>query len=233
MDLAGEADDGYQLASALRHAGIQMRDAGAYDDDLNACPLGLITLGVVPHDDLLGQEQLAWLHGECAIALAAMGHRDEAQRAIATAREWTPATTFDTADLDLMTAQMHLFLNRLDTAESMAAVSTRTFGDDRREGVLADIILATIHTRTREPDSTMLANAPSKAWPRCAPSAPGSLLPVWCRRWTPERTPPPATSPTTPEESARSRCKALSGPCCLVRTSGCTQTGPSWFASLA
>jgi transcriptional regulator with XRE-family HTH domain len=33
MDLATIADDGYQLASALRHAGIQMRDAGAYDDD--------------------------------------------------------------------------------------------------------------------------------------------------------------------------------------------------------
>jgi transcriptional regulator with XRE-family HTH domain len=157
MDLAGEAGDGYQLVSALRHAGIQMRDAGAYNDDLKACQLGLIKLGVVSRDDARGQEQRAWLHGESAIALAAMGHREEAQRAIATAREWAPATTFDTADLDLMTAEMHLFLNRFDTAESMAAASTRTFGADRREGVLADIILATIHTRTREPDSTMLA----------------------------------------------------------------------------
>lgn len=87
-----------------------------------------------------------------------MGHREQAQRAMAIAREWTPITTFDRADLDLMTAETHVFLNRLDTAESMAAVSARTFGADRREGVLADIILATIHTRTRESDSTMLAH---------------------------------------------------------------------------
>lgn len=157
MTLAGQAADGYELASALRHAGIQMRDAGAYDDDLQACQLGLIKLGVVPHDDARGQEQRAWLHCESAIALAAMGHREEAQRAITTAREWSPETTFDLADLDLGTAQVHLFLNRLTTAESIAAASTRTFGADRRDGVLADIILATIHTRTREPDSTMLA----------------------------------------------------------------------------
>jgi transcriptional regulator with XRE-family HTH domain len=157
MDLAGDAGDGYQLGSALRHAGIQMRDAGAYNDDLKACQLGLLKLGIVPHDDASGQEQLAWLHGESAIAMAAMGHREAAHRAIATAREWTPTTTFDIADLDLMTAQMNLFLNRLDVAESMAAVSARTFGDDRREGVLADIILAMVHTRTHEPDSAVLA----------------------------------------------------------------------------
>jgi transcriptional regulator with XRE-family HTH domain len=157
MDLAGDAGDGSQLASALRHAGIQMRDAGAYDDDLKACQLGLIKLGVVARDDARGQEQLSWLHGESAIALAAMGYREEALRAIATAREWTPSAPFDIADLDLMTAEVHLYLDRLDTAESMAAVSTRTFGNDRREGVLADIVLATIHTRTREPDSTVLA----------------------------------------------------------------------------
>ena len=121
MTLAGVAGDGYELASALRHAGIQMRDAGAYDDDLQACQLGLIKLGVVGPDDARGQEQRAWLHGESAIALAAMGHREEAQRAMEIAREWSPETTFDVADLDLMTAEMHLFLNRLTTAESMAA----------------------------------------------------------------------------------------------------------------
>jgi hypothetical protein len=45
MDLAASASDGVQLASALRHAGIHMRDEGAYNDGLKACQLGLIKLG--------------------------------------------------------------------------------------------------------------------------------------------------------------------------------------------
>lgn len=59
MDLAGVAGDGYELMSALRHAGIQRRDAGAYNDDLKACQLGLVKLGGVSRDDARGQEQRA------------------------------------------------------------------------------------------------------------------------------------------------------------------------------
>lgn len=43
MELPAGAGDGVQgVASALWHAGIQMRDAGAYNDGLKACQLGLI-----------------------------------------------------------------------------------------------------------------------------------------------------------------------------------------------
>lgn len=48
MDLAADCGDGYQFASALRHAGMHMRDAGAYNDDLKACQLGLIKPGESP-----------------------------------------------------------------------------------------------------------------------------------------------------------------------------------------
>lgn len=40
MDLAPH--NGYQMASAMRHAGIQMIDAGAYNDGLKAYQLGQV-----------------------------------------------------------------------------------------------------------------------------------------------------------------------------------------------
>jgi hypothetical protein len=44
----GRAGDDVQMVSAFWHAGIHMRDAGAYNDDLRACQLGLIKLGEAP-----------------------------------------------------------------------------------------------------------------------------------------------------------------------------------------
>lgn len=159
MGLAAGAGDGVQLASALWHAGIHMRDAGAYNDGLKACQLGLIKLGEAP-DAPGAAEAAAWLNVESARVLAAMGHSEAAERSLKVAREWRPATAYDIADMDCVTSYVYLWLGRLDTAEAFAASSVRKWaaeGTSRREGVLADIALATIHTRTHQPDAAVLA----------------------------------------------------------------------------
>jgi hypothetical protein len=60
--------------------------------------------------------------------------------------------------MDLGTSDVHLHLGSLDTAESLAAVSARTFaqGNHGREGVQAGIILARVHLITGEPDAARL-----------------------------------------------------------------------------
>lgn len=159
MDLAAEAGDGVQFATALWLAGIQMRDAGAYDDDLKACQLGLIKLAEAP-DAPGAAEMAAWLNTECARAAAAIGHGDAAERSLQAAREWQPTTAYDIADMECVTSYVHVFLGRLDTAQRFAAHSVRHWaaeGASRREGVLADIALATIHTKTNQSDATTLA----------------------------------------------------------------------------
>lgn len=60
--------DGQQVASALRHAGIQMVDAGAVNDGLKSFQLGLVSA--------TDPETTAWLHGETAFPLAVTGHQD-------------------------------------------------------------------------------------------------------------------------------------------------------------
>jgi hypothetical protein len=159
MDLAADAGDGVQVASALRHAGIQMRDAGAYNDGLKACQLGLIRLGEAP-DSPGAAEAAAWLNVESARVLAAMGHDDAAERSLKTAREWRPATAYDVADMDCVTSYVYLWLGRLDIAERFAASSVSKWAAEatsRRESVLAEISLATVHTRTGQSDAAVLA----------------------------------------------------------------------------
>jgi hypothetical protein len=160
MDLAASAGDGVQVASALWHAGIHMRDAGAYNDGLKACQLGLIKLGEAP-DAPGAAEAAAWLNMESARASAAMGHTDAAERSLKVAREWQPATVYDRADMECVTSYVYLWLGRLDTAERFASNSVRHWtaeGTSRREGVLADIALATIHTKTHQSDAAPLAH---------------------------------------------------------------------------
>lgn len=160
MTLAARAGDGVQLASALWHAGIQMRDAGAYNDGLKACQLGLIKLGEAP--EIPGADEMAtWLHTECARVSAAMGHCDAAERSLQAARQWQPSTPYDLADMECVTSYVYLWLGQLDTAQRFAVNSVRHWASEktsRREGVLADIALATIHTKTNQSDATTLAH---------------------------------------------------------------------------
>jgi len=62
--------------------------------------------------------------------------------------------------MECVTSYVYMHLGQLDTAEGLAANSIRKWtaeGTSRREGVLADIALATIHTKTNQSDATTLA----------------------------------------------------------------------------
>ncbi|MGH3972920.1 MAG: helix-turn-helix domain-containing protein [Pseudonocardiaceae bacterium] len=159
MDFAAGAGDYVQMASAFWHAGIHMRDAGAYNDDLKACQLGLIKLGEALESPQAA-EVTAWLHAESARAFAAMGHSKEAERSLKTAREWQPTTIYDDADMEHGAASVYLLLGRLDTAQRFAVSSVRKWsaeGTSRREGVAADMALATIHTQAGQSNAAELA----------------------------------------------------------------------------
>jgi transcriptional regulator with XRE-family HTH domain len=158
MDLAASVGDHAQMASAFWHAGIHMRDQDAYNDDLKACQLGLIKLSEAPDSPRAG-EAAAWLHAESARALAAMGHSKEADRSLKIAREWQPATIYDDADMEHGAASVYLLLGSLDTAEKFAASAVRKWSTERtsrREGIAADIALATIHTQVGQSNAAAL-----------------------------------------------------------------------------
>lgn len=150
--------DGYQFALALRHSGIHMRDAGAYNDNLKACQLGLIKLGGSP-DTPETAEAVAWLTAESGVAYAAMGYRSEAGKALRMARQHHLSNTFDEADMDYAAAEAYHRLGRLDIAEGFAASSFQKWpATSHRDSVLSDIVLATIHVQSGERDSPMLAH---------------------------------------------------------------------------
>jgi tetratricopeptide (TPR) repeat protein len=154
MDLAGSVKDTTELASAFRHAGIQMIDAGAHDDGLKSFQLGQASCE--PNTDTA-----AWLIGESALPLAAMGHADAALGAIKTARQHPLTDPFDAADMDFLTASVYRRLGRLDTAESFAMSSVQKWreeGRSARDSAEATICLAELHIATGEPDAASLAH---------------------------------------------------------------------------
>jgi tetratricopeptide (TPR) repeat protein len=151
---AMELGDDIERASALRHAGIQMVDSGAYNDGLKAFQLGIIS--VMSTDD---PEGLAWLHGESAIPYAAMGHRQESLTALKKGREQPQSDPFDAADMDYLTSRVYWRPGKIDLAEQYAKSSVAAWakeGTTRRDSVEADITLALIHAKAGEPDTVML-----------------------------------------------------------------------------
>jgi hypothetical protein len=69
-----------------------------------------------------------------------------------------PPDAFEQADMDWLTAQLHMRRGQLDVAEPFAASSVRTWGDaGRREGSMSGITLAELHLRAGEPDGAPLA----------------------------------------------------------------------------
>lgn len=163
MELGKTADDPEVIASAFRHAGIQMVDADAYNDGLKAYQLGRMALGSDSAEGRRSGVSFAqqWLAGESAIPLAAMGYRDDAIREISVAREQPMPTRFDDADMDYLTSAVYRRLGALDTAESFATSSVRKWAREnasRRDSVNADINLATIHVMTGESDGAVLAH---------------------------------------------------------------------------
>jgi hypothetical protein len=150
MELA--AGDGREMASAFRHAGIQMVDAGAHNDGLKAFQLGLMGAS--------DSETVAWMHGETAFPLASVAQQDAALTAISRAREQELTDPFDVADMDYIASCVYSQLGRGDTAEALAASSVRKWAhqpDAHRDSVEAQIMLASLHARSGELDSVPLA----------------------------------------------------------------------------
>ncbi len=152
MELAATAGDSRELASAFWHAGIQMRDAGGWNDALKA-----FQLGFVGTDDKVS---IAWLHAETAWPYALMGHEDQALTALKRAQEQPLTDPFEAAEMDYLASSVYSTLGQLDIAESLAARSVRKWaheGISRRDSVEADILLATLHARAGELDTAVLA----------------------------------------------------------------------------
>lgn len=162
--LATDAGDSYRASYALRHAAMMLIDRAEPNNALKLVQLADLHVTTAPHDDPRVPALRSWLAAESALAQAQMSDTDSTARRVrsdlARARDgYDPPNAHARADMDLVTALVHVHLGALDTAESTAAASVRTFahGTDRREGILADITLARLHVQTGEPDAPRLA----------------------------------------------------------------------------
>ncbi|MGH4018349.1 MAG: hypothetical protein ACRDT0_03700 [Pseudonocardiaceae bacterium] len=161
MELAVEVGDTYRAANAIYHAAMTMQNA-APDDALKLLQLAQWRIGE-GSDHPRTQTLTSWLHVDSAHSLVMLDRPELARSSLAAARDgWDPADSFDRADMDHVTAQAHLALGLLESAERLAASSVRTWGDgERRDAVQAGITLAAIHVQAGEPDGLRLAHKAS------------------------------------------------------------------------
>lgn len=164
VQLATEAGDSYQASYSLRHAAMMLLDRGRPNDALKLVQLADVHLTDASPDDPRVAPLRSWLAMLSALALSQLSPSGvdsaSARSALARARDgWSAPSLHSRADFDLTTAMVHLNLGKLDIAEPMVAASVRTFaaGSDRREGVLADVMLARLHVISGEPDAARLA----------------------------------------------------------------------------
>jgi transcriptional regulator with XRE-family HTH domain len=165
LDIARQAKDRYQIAHALRHAGMLPLERGRLDDSLKLFQLGQIAFmpldGAPSRDDPRVAPMTACLDHLQARALARMDRPDQAKSKLAAAREkWQAPDAFAQADADYRNADISACLGQLDGAEQFAALSVRAWGDqDRRPAASSRILLASIHVRAGEPRGPQLAHS--------------------------------------------------------------------------
>jgi transcriptional regulator with XRE-family HTH domain len=186
VKLAIDAGDGYRASYALRQAAMMLIDRGEPNDALKLVQLADLHLIDAPREDSRVPTLRSWLAVESALAQAQMSDTESTARRVrsdlARARDgYDPPDSHARADMDLVTALVHLHLGALDIAESMASVSVRTFAQDtdRREGILADITLARLHVQAGEQDGARLtASAISAVVPLRSGIARAGLAPL-------------------------------------------------------
>ncbi len=103
----------------------------------------------------------AWLAVQSASALVLLDRPKDAHLNLSRAQDGRGhlSDAFERADIDHLHALVHLDLGHLDIAEQFASSSVRGWGEgDRRDGVLGEITLATVHVRAGEPDGLRLAH---------------------------------------------------------------------------
>ncbi|MGH3993549.1 MAG: hypothetical protein ACRDSN_13940, partial [Pseudonocardiaceae bacterium] len=168
VELATDAGDPYQAAYALRWAGTMLSSCGRPDYGLKALQFGSVRLLDAPRDDPRVPVLQSWCRAESAVALSRLDDsesvRAEARRELAAAREgWAPQDTHAEAKMHMVSALTWLHLGQFDAAEAAAAMSARTFGASRRDGVFADLTRARLHVLSGDPGALRLAESAIKA----------------------------------------------------------------------
>ncbi len=161
LQIAGQADDGYAMAYAARHAGITLSERGAPNDGLKLFQLGQAKLGELRRDES-HRTEVGFLRVESAGAFARMGRSADAQIELARARDgWAPPDVFDAADMDRTAAWINIELGNLDTAEAFARSSLAAWAGqaDKRDAVEPQVDLAFIQLQAREPGAMPLARS--------------------------------------------------------------------------
>ena len=157
IDIASEAGDHYKAANTLVHAGIAADEQSHPGDAVKMYQLAQVNLANTDDRRALG----AWIHGLTASAHAHMDRPAEAREALSSAEDaWTPPNGFEGAMWEWRTADtLTASKDTLDRAEAHAAASVNAWrgSTQRRDAVLADILLATIHVRSGERDGPDLA----------------------------------------------------------------------------
>jgi transcriptional regulator with XRE-family HTH domain len=165
LDIARQFEDHYQIAHALRHAGMLPLERGRLNDSLKLFQLGQIAItplgGTSDRDDPRIPLMTACLDSLQARALARMDFPDQARSKLAAARDtWQAPDAFAQADADYRNADISACLGQLDGAEQFAALSVQAWGNqDRRPAASARILLATIHLRAGESRGLKLAHS--------------------------------------------------------------------------
>ncbi|MGH3940083.1 MAG: helix-turn-helix domain-containing protein [Pseudonocardiaceae bacterium] len=169
LKLADEAGDAYGIANAAWHAGTILMRSGHPDDALKEFQLGQFVLdGFQPGkatpatlhaDDPRLPTLTARLNRQSATAYALLGSPDDAKRHLDKAHEgWTPRDTYDRGAMANAIAGVALNLDRFDTAQQFAASALRAFDDGfGRERTRAELLLAEVHVRARDPRGLILS----------------------------------------------------------------------------
>lgn len=166
VELATAADDSYEAAYALRHAGMMLVDRGAPNNGLKLLQLGDVRLSQAAPNHPLVPVVRSEIHVMCAFALSQLGDsesvRAQAREHLAQSRDkWVPPNAHAKGDMDLVTGMTYLHLGRFDAAEAATASSVQTFtqSGDRREGVVSDLMLAHLHLQAGELRGLVLAKS--------------------------------------------------------------------------
>lgn len=168
LELANDAGDAYCQTLALNWAGLATVEHGHPNDGLKILQCAQAKTWEIPQDTggtvVIGEGSRTALEacglGDSAIALAALGLPEAADRKLATSRElWQPTRTDPGGDLDRPTAILELERGRLDVAEQLAAASVRRWEGVSHVGRTSSIVvLATIHVRAGERDGLGMAH---------------------------------------------------------------------------
>ena len=137
------------MANTLVHAGIAAEEQGHPADAVKMYHLSQVNLTNAGQPNALS----GWLQALTASAYARDHKATEARRELSTVRDgWVPPNEFEAAMMDWRTGDTYLRLGDLERAQQHAAASVRGWqgSEERRDAVLADVLLAAVHLKAGE-----------------------------------------------------------------------------------